>query len=438
MLKRTLFMLLALSICLTLIACESNPTESSADESESVSESIDTTKPIIRILPEAAKVIIGKGEDYDLMDGVSGFDNTDGDITDKIVIDKGGFDPDVTGEYTVKFSLTDNAGNAAVSKSKRITVKETDVIAAPEIWSEAIEGEILNPENPDVFGGAWYYKSVSSRDKWVGIETVVTLPQVDIDRYSGDYNQALNVDPNVKNLDNPSIYLGGNAKNESDVGLSFSRALVNVKSNTLSTGSIAFRPFWRYITDTEQDLGGYDAHNGEYSVSANGNNCFANYHWKFTQYYYLPGDKLRIVIYIPEENKMQLQIEVIEKSTLPESVAMREEYGWEDPANFLSPIFTSPGHGTGINAEYKRVCAIDQSGNEGGTAINSTTLISNVIWHETYLYREIDGVIYRVAMNSERRGATAAPEEEYFTITQDGVDGESGGEVVTIHPGYKN
>ena len=73
----------------------------------------------------------------------------------------------------------------------------------------------------------------------------------------------------------------------------------------------------RFLTETEQDVGGYDVHGGEYAVSANGNNCIANYHWKYTEYYYLPGDKLRIVVYVPEENKMQLQIEVLEKSLTP-------------------------------------------------------------------------------------------------------------------------
>ena len=214
--------------------------------------------------------------------------------------------------------------------------------------------------------------------------------------------------------------------------------LVNVSSSTLSTGCIAFRPFWRYITETDQDVGGYDAHGGEYAVSANGNNCIANYHWKYTEYYYLPGDKLRIVVYVPEENKMQLQIEVLEKSTLPESVEMREKYGWKDPADFLSPVFTSPGHGTGILAEFKRVNAIDQSGNEGGVAISTQTEVKNIIWHETYLYRVIDGTLYRVPMNESRRGTTSAPEDKYFTVSYEGVDSSLGGEVVTIHPGYEN
>jgi len=215
-----------------------------------------------------------------------------------------------------------------------------------------------------------------------------------------------------------------------------SRALIDVENQKLSTGSICFRPFWRYITSEDKDEGGYDAHDGEYAVTANGNNCIANYHWRYTEYYYLPGDKLRMIIYIPAPNKMQLQIEVLEKSTLPSSVEMRKKYGWKDPANFVSPVFTSPGHGTGMNAEFKRVNAIDQSGNEGKTAIATQTEIKNAIWQETYLYREINGTVYRVPMGDNRRGVTSAPDPTKFTVTYEGVDRNLGGEVVTIHPGY--
>ncbi len=431
--KKTIIAIL--SILVLLSGC--TPSGEVSDTSfESQADVVDTEPPVIRVPKATAEVTIKKGTDYNLMMGVTGKDNVDGTITDKIQINKGGFDPDVPGEYTVTYFLSDAAGNSAEPKFRKIIVVETSVLSAPPVWEGEIDGEKLNPASPAVFGGAWYHKVVSSKDKWVGIEVTVTLPEVKLSRYNGSADTSLNVDPNVKSLDNPSVYLGGHALSESDVGLSFSRALVNVSSSTLSTGCIAFRPFWRYITDTDQDLGGYDAHGGEYAVSANGNNCIANYHWRYTEYYYLPGDKLRIIVYVPEENKMQLQIEVIEKSTLPESVKMREEYGWKDPADFLSPVFTSPGHGTGIDAEFKRVNAIDQSGNEGGTAILTDTLVSNVIWHETYLYRVIDGTLYRVPMSEERRGTTSAPESQYFTVTFDGVDSSLGGEVVTIHPGY--
>ncbi len=438
--KHIVLFVLLCAFCLTAVACGGTASDVltvPSEESQAESLPPDTTPPTIRVIRAAEHVKIKKGEAYDLLQGVTGKDDRDGDITHLIEIDKGGFDPTVVGEYTVTYFLADSAGNAAEPKFKTVTVIETDVLEAYPLWDGAIDGEVKNPAPAPVFGGAWYYKTVSSRDKWVGIETTVTLPQVDIDRYNGEYDTSLDVDPNVQNLDNPSIYLGGNAISESDVGLSFSKVVVD-GSSTISKGSAAFRPFWRYITSEDQDVGGYDAHDGEYAVTANGNNCFANYHWKYTEYYYLPGDTLRIVVHIPEEGKMQLQIEVMEVSTLPSSVETREKYGWKAPANFLSPVFASPGHGTGMDAEFKRVCAIDQSGNEGGTAIPTTTEVTDVIWHETYLYREIDGTVYRVAMDETRRASTAAPNKDKFTVTHDGVESGKGGEVVTIHPGYSN
>lgn len=433
--KRIAFFFLAL-IMLLLASCTPSPETSGDLTSSTVSGGADEKSPSIRLL--VTEVTINKGDEYDILDGVTGKDNVDGDITDKIVIDKGGYDPNVAGTYTLTYTLKDSSGNEAVPKKRTIIVKETDVMKAPEIWSGTITGEKLNPKPADVFGGAWYHKVVSSKDKWVGIETIVTLPEFELERYSGEYDTELAADPNVKNLDNPSVYLGGHAQTESDVGLSLSRCLIDVEKQTLSTGSIAFRPFWRYITSTEQDVGGYEEHDGEYAVSANGNNCMGNYHWRYTEYYYLPGDKLRIIVFSPAPNKLQLQIEVLEKSTLPSSVAMREEYGWNDPADFISPIFHSPGHGKNIDAEFKRVNAIDQSGNEGKTAIDTQTEVKNMIYHETYLYRVIDGTMYRVPMNESRRGVTNAPKDEYFTVTYDGVESSLGGEVVTIHPGYKN
>lgn len=434
--RRIVLLVLLGALCL-LTACGETASDVStvtSDVSETESLPPDATPPTIRILRASQEVKIKKGENYDLMQGVTGKDDRDGDITDQIEIDKGGFDPMTPGEYKVTYSLADKAGNAAEPQFKKITVIETSVLSAYPIWEGAIDGEVKNPAPAPVFGGAWYYKTVSSRDKWVGIETTVTLPEPDINRYKADYDTSLPIDPNVQNLDNPSIYLGGNAQTESDVGLSLSKVVLG-GSGTISTGSVAFRPFWRYITSEDQDAGGYDVHGGEYAVTANGNNCFANYHWKYTEYYYLPGDTLRIIVHIPKEGKMQLQIEVIEVSTLPSSVEMREKYGWKAPANFLSPVFASPGHGTGMDAEFKRVCAIDQSGNEGGTAIATDTTVTGVIWHETYLYREIDGTVYRVPMDETRRASTAAPNADKFTVTHDGVDTDKGGEVISIHPG---
>ena len=301
------------------------------------------------------------------------------------------------------------------------------------IYDRAIDGERLHPTPHPVFGGAWYHKVVSSADKWLGIEGVVTLPEVKLSRYKSERTNNFDVDPDVKSLDNPSVYLGGNAGFESDVGLSFSLGVLDKSKGLISKGCVAFRPFWRYITEIDQDAGGYDQHEGRYSVSVNGDNCFANAHWKFTENYYLPSDKLKISVFSPCENKLRLYIEVLEKSTLESSIALREKYGWGDPQDFESPIFTSFGHGADNDAEFKRVNAIDQSGNEGGVAALTETTVKNAIWHSTSLYRSIDGVIYRVPMNQTRLAVTNAPHESAFEIEL-GDSYDLGGETVTIRP----
>ncbi len=334
---------------------------------------------------------------------------------------------DEISNITASLAESEDEISEAVQESSTDESEEEQDMGYP-IWDGEIAGEIKNPAAPAVFKGAWYSKCVTSKDYWCGMEIVVTLPEYDINRYKSDYNESLDCDPNVKNLDNPSVYIGGNAGYESDVGLSLSLCLVG---GGVSTGSVAFRPFWRYITSTDKDVGSYADHGGKYTVSANGNNCYANWHYSYTEYYYLPGDVLKLILTVPEEGKLQLQIKVLQASTLESSVALRNKYGWRQPADFTSPVFASPGHGTS-KAEFKWVMAIDQSGNEGKQAIPTTTLVKNGTFNDAYLYRVIDGEIYRVPVTDDRFGSRNAPDDQHVTV----VEGEDGSRTVTIHPGY--
>ena len=69
-------------------------TNASSDNSSSSTTSEDGAKdtkaPTIRIIKDQQNVIINKGDEYDLMIGVIGNDDVDGDITHKIQINKGG------------------------------------------------------------------------------------------------------------------------------------------------------------------------------------------------------------------------------------------------------------------------------------------------------------------------------------------------------------
>ncbi|VEU79765.1 immunoglobulin-like domain-containing protein [Haploplasma axanthum] len=402
----------------------------------------DKIAPIIRIQSDYLIIYLEKNQDVNidelLIQGVTAIDNIDGDITGNIQIDKSELDLTKTGTYTVKFYVFDKARNQSTILTKQVIVRDTyEVITPFPIWSNPIENEAAKPADQKVFGGAWYYKVTSAEDYWVGIEGTVILPELKIRRYEGAFDSSLNIDPNFRNLDNPSIYMGGHAATESDVGLSFKPAQVLVNGNErVTNGSFAFRPFWRYITTVEKDEGTYDLAKGRrYSVSATGSsktNMIANWYFGDTQYYYLPGDKLRIIIYSPSVNYLQLQIEVIEKSKLESSIKIRKDNNWKDPESFVSPVFRSGGHGGTIKATYKRVNAIDQVANEGKTAIHTETEVKTAIWESVYLHRKINGKLYRVPFNENRASTIGAPDQTAYTFTA--INPITGGQSVSIHP----
>ncbi|HKL61552.1 MAG TPA: immunoglobulin-like domain-containing protein [Acholeplasma sp.] len=393
---------------------------------------------------EASKmnVSVKQNSTLDIFEGLKAVDNLEGDITDKIEVDKGNFDISVVGTYELFFFVKDRAGNVSALISKNITVLETyQLLSRYPIFTTVIAGEMQAPTVPSCFKGAYYHKVFSSKDFWMGIEAEITLPMPDINRYEQSYNDSLNIDPNSRNLDNPSIYMGGKAALESDVGLSLKNALFkdNAGNESISIGSFAFRPFWRYITSYDYDLGTYDRPNGRfYAVSCNGTgttkNCSGNWDYQDTQYYYLPGDKVRMLVYSPKPGYLQLQIELLEVSTLPYSIGVRTFNGWKTPESFISPLIASSGQGS-QKAEFKRVNAIDQVANEGKPVIPTTTTVTDAIWHNAYLYRNINDVMYRVPMNNSRVGVMNCPLLSDFTIS--GIDQITGGEVVSIHPGSK-
>lgn len=451
--KKTLYFLTIVFTLIILLACsnvESNDNNKNNDENDDhnnkypeIDEELlnDDVKPTITIIESEKTIIINKGEEYNLLEGVVGFDNLELDITEKIVISDDGFDFNVPGTYYIIYFLSDIAGNAADSVERRIIVLDNELLNEFPIYNNQIVNEAPKPGPQSIFQGAWYHKVESSKDLWKGIEGTITVPSVDINRYNPEHNANLDlaIDPHARNLDTSSIYMGGLAQSESDVGLSLSLVLLNVGPDEyISTGAYAFRPFWRYITPTEKDLGHYDLVGGRrYAVSNAGssNNMYGHWYYGDTEYYYLPGDKLRIIVYSPEENYLQLQVEVIEKSTLESTIKIREENNWEDPKNFFSPIFRAPGHGGSGLTTYKRVNAIDQSGNEGKPIIETTTEIKNAIWESVYLHREINGNLFRVPLNENRSSSLSSPRSEHFTVSS--IDNLTGGTTITIHPGYK-
>ena len=80
----------------------------------------DKTAPVI-ILNGASSLTTGKG--YPFNDpGATASDDTDGDITSKIIVDNP-VDTGALGIYYVTYNVTDNAGNAAIEVKRKVEVR---------------------------------------------------------------------------------------------------------------------------------------------------------------------------------------------------------------------------------------------------------------------------------------------------------------------------
>ncbi len=279
------------------------------------------------------------------------------------------------------------------------------------------------PPPPKCFLGAWYRKVYSAKDNWLGIEGVITLGEFNPDekRFASDGRVIYE-----RYLDNPSVYMGGQALSESDAGLGFNYGYLTTNTlEKLNYGSpkFTYRPFWRYIYSEVIDVDG--------NVTRNNVNSWNVTDAKDFNYYYFPGDTIKMSVYSPEKNYLQLRIELLKPSTIPKYKKIRDGYGLKEIKVFYSPLFYSEGHGA-VDAEFKRVNSIDQYGNEGFIVKETSATVTEAVWENTYLFKKIDGTIYRVPFTKNRRTEMACPNSESFTIK----DLTDGGEVVTIHPKY--
>ena len=68
-------------------------------------------------------IVIEKGQEYNLLKGISAYDKEDGDLTHKIKID-GQVDTSKAGKYKVKYQVTDSDG-AEKTSIRNIEVKWT-------------------------------------------------------------------------------------------------------------------------------------------------------------------------------------------------------------------------------------------------------------------------------------------------------------------------
>lgn len=87
----------------------------------SVDKSADTTPPQLNLIGDAQITLLQNQTYQD--QGATAQDDTDGNISNKIVI-SGKVDTAVTGNYQLKYNVTDNAGNSAPELTRSISIQE--------------------------------------------------------------------------------------------------------------------------------------------------------------------------------------------------------------------------------------------------------------------------------------------------------------------------
>lgn len=108
---------------ITFTAKTSGGSESSITRNLSVV--VSPEKPVIY----APNKTVKKGSNYNILDDVSASDKQDGNLTSRVmVINDGGFDPNVAGIYDVEYKVTDKNGNDVIV-TRRIIVSDEDVPA---------------------------------------------------------------------------------------------------------------------------------------------------------------------------------------------------------------------------------------------------------------------------------------------------------------------
>ncbi|MDY0114989.1 MAG: hypothetical protein RBS76_00660 [Acholeplasmatales bacterium] len=231
-------------------------------------------------------------------------------------------------------------------------------------------------------------------------------------------------------MDNPSIYLGGKSLTESDAGLNFNvghESIQDIKMLNYGSKKVAYRPFYRYIYSEV--------------IDDNGNVTRINKNiWKVASpldfdYYYFPGDVVKMSVYSPLENYLQLRIEVLEETKIEKYQKKRKKYQLKGkPKVYYSPLFYSEGHSK-LEAEFKRVNSLDQYGNEGFIVKPTKALVSESVWKEVFLFKKINESIVKIPFSRGRYASMICPNDESFTIKEFNKD--EGGEKITIHPQYR-
>ncbi|MFH0894869.1 MAG: DUF5011 domain-containing protein [Bacteroidota bacterium] len=109
--------LLLTGVVFTLTSCKKNETEENTPTP--VTPTVDTTPPVITLMGDANMTIILNSTFTD--PGATATDNINGDITANITV-TGTVNKDLAGSYTLKYSVSDAAGNTA-TKNRTVSVE---------------------------------------------------------------------------------------------------------------------------------------------------------------------------------------------------------------------------------------------------------------------------------------------------------------------------
>lgn len=277
------------------------------------------------------------------------------------------------------------------------------------IYKGKIQVEVIKPTNYKCFNGAWYYKALSSRDEWLGIEAIITLPEFNPDEERFDFIKDNIYEQDIKRYkDTPSVYVGLSSDYENDVGFAWQRGIVN---GEVAAEKITFRPFWRYI----------------YSIDGEEKNVYEGSSLYQTEFYYFPGDKLKLSLINIKDNYLKLIIKLLEPTAIKKYQTIRNSLD-KLPKDLETKEFIAPGAGIRF-AEVKRVNAIDQYSNEGKPTQCTNAIVGECIWEDVYLYRKINGIIMRVPFTNNRYIKMLCPTKEAFLIKE--MDNK---EIVVISP----
>ena len=150
--------ILAVAAALAMLFCngavlsgcgEVGGTSSTGGGETSSSSTVEFSAPKITLSYDS--VIIAKGEDYDLLDGVTVSDEYDGDKIGVTVKSNGGFDKNKAGVYTIEYESKNSKGKTS-TETRTVTVADYQ---APALgWAQAGSVRFALPELSDALSGA--------------------------------------------------------------------------------------------------------------------------------------------------------------------------------------------------------------------------------------------------------------------------------------------